>query len=282
MTLWLGCAIWSFAGWVGDFFPPKSKPGDFLSLYGQRLTAVEGNTTFYAVPSQETAARWHQETPERFRFCLKLHRDLTHHGSLASTADGVRRFLDQVRPLGDKRGPIFAQLPPTFAPGQWRELASFLRAWPYADARLALEVRHPGWFQPRPAERLAELLEDLGVGRVLLDSRPIYEQGPLPEGVECRKPRLPLVPVRTAPFTLVRLVGHPDPAKTEPYLHEWAERLDGWLREETEVFFFMHCPVEERTPAYARRLQELLETRGAPVERLPWASVREIKQLSLL
>ncbi|MGK7947197.1 MAG: DUF72 domain-containing protein, partial [Microcystaceae cyanobacterium] len=49
MTFYLGCAVWSYEGWLGSFYPTKTPKKDFLSLYSQRLTAVEGNTTFYAV-----------------------------------------------------------------------------------------------------------------------------------------------------------------------------------------------------------------------------------------
>ncbi len=50
----LGCAVWSYPDWVGPFYPEGTKSGDMLALYGQRLRAVEGNTTFYATPAPET------------------------------------------------------------------------------------------------------------------------------------------------------------------------------------------------------------------------------------
>lgn len=39
---------------------------------------------------------------------------------------------------------------------------------------LALEVRHPDWFEDSQAQQLNSLLKQLGVGKVLLDSRPVY------------------------------------------------------------------------------------------------------------
>ncbi|NER92987.1 MAG: DUF72 domain-containing protein, partial [Symploca sp. SIO1B1] len=53
MSFFLGCAVWAYKGWIGEFYPPGSKAGEFLSLYCQRFTTVEGNTTFYSVPNQE-------------------------------------------------------------------------------------------------------------------------------------------------------------------------------------------------------------------------------------
>jgi uncharacterized protein YecE (DUF72 family) len=44
-----GCAVWAFKDWVGDFYPKGSKAADFLRLYCDRMTTVEGNTIFYAM-----------------------------------------------------------------------------------------------------------------------------------------------------------------------------------------------------------------------------------------
>ncbi|HZG37976.1 MAG TPA: DUF72 domain-containing protein, partial [Nodosilinea sp.] len=51
-----GCAVWAFKDWVGEggFYPKGSKAGDFLRLYCDRMTTVEGNTTFYSMPDAKT------------------------------------------------------------------------------------------------------------------------------------------------------------------------------------------------------------------------------------
>ncbi|MBU1661739.1 MAG: DUF72 domain-containing protein, partial [Chloroflexi bacterium] len=74
MNIYLGCPIWSFRGWVGNFYPHGTKPGDFLREYTRRLTTVEGNTTFYAIPPKKTIESWVAEMPEGFHFCPKLPR----------------------------------------------------------------------------------------------------------------------------------------------------------------------------------------------------------------
>ena len=63
MNLYIGCPIWSWKGWVGNFYPEGTKPPDFLHEYTRRLTTVEGNTTFYAVPAQKTLEGWAEEMP---------------------------------------------------------------------------------------------------------------------------------------------------------------------------------------------------------------------------
>ncbi len=68
----IGCAVWAYKGWVGELYPQATRSADFLHLYSRRFTTVEGNTTFYAIPNQETITRWATETPPGFEFCLKL------------------------------------------------------------------------------------------------------------------------------------------------------------------------------------------------------------------
>ena len=71
---YIGCPMWGYKEWVGEFFPPRTPQSEFLRLYSRRLTTVEGNTTFYATPNAETVARWRVETPSTFRFCFKIPR----------------------------------------------------------------------------------------------------------------------------------------------------------------------------------------------------------------
>lgn len=271
MTFYIGCAIWAYKQWVGELYPPGSRSGDFLRLYGQRLTTVEGNTTFYSVPHAETVQRWAAETPETFQFCLKLPRDITHQGDLLPHLPQAIAFLHHMRPLGSRLGPLFAQLPPSYSPAQFEDLAAFLQGWPLDQAPLALEVRHRDWFRPSQGDRLNQCLQQLGVGRVLLDTRPIYECPDDPQlASERKKPRVPLQPVVTSNFALVRYISHPEPELNERWMAEWVPQIDTWLRQGTQVYLLIHCPVEARSPTHTRRFQALLERANVPVPPLPW------------
>lgn len=282
---YLGCAVWAHSSWSGVLFPRGSRSADYLRLYSRRLTTVEGNTTFYATPSAETVQRWADETPASFRFCFKLPRDVSHQGVLAARLRETEAFVQRMAPLGERLGPFFLQLPPGYSPYQIDDLAAWLSAWNPAY-RLAVEVRHLDWYAPQEEAALMALLERQGVGRVLMDVRPL-DLGPL-LGVEedlrrarDNKPDVPLHPLRSAPFTLVRYIGHPDVERNDTLLDEWAARVHTWIAEGTTVFFFMHCPVERESPLLCRALQRRLEgTPGVPP--LPWDSaVDEGEQLTL-
>jgi uncharacterized protein YecE (DUF72 family) len=284
----LGCAVWGYKDWVDNFFPSGSRSRQFLSLYSRRLTTVEGNTTFYAVPDRDTVQRWADETPPGFQFCLKLPRTITHEGLLTPAIPKAMQFLDQMAALSHgsanerRLGPLFAQLPPGYGPQYWDDLATFLKAWPFERAELALEVRHLDWFRMPHRDRLNQLLSHLGVGRVLLDTRPIYQGPDDPQATSNRrKPKVPLQPGVTAPFCLIRFISHPTLERNELYLAEWVQHIAQWLPQGTRIYFFAHCPDEARSPHLARHFQALLEQQGVAVPPLPWNTLNEPQEASL-
>lgn len=278
----MGCAIWAYREWIGEFYPAGSRPGELLSLYSRRLTTVEGNTTFYSVPDRATIDRWVEETPPGFEFCLKLPRTVTHQGKLAAQGANAIAFLKQMQGLGDRLGPLFAQLPPSYGPDAFDDLRQFLHAWP-REARLAVEVRHADWFQAPYATQLHTLLAELNLGRVLLDSRPIYDCPDDPQlHSERRKPRVPLHMTMTTDFSLIRYISHPEAGMNQVYLQAWATQIESWLRQDKRIYFFVHCPLEQRSPTNVRYFQQLLEQQGAPVPDLPWNALEAATtQLSL-
>ncbi|MCC5638364.1 DUF72 domain-containing protein [Nostoc sp. CHAB 5844] len=271
MNFFLGCAVWAYKGWVGEFYPPGTRATEFLRLYSRRLTTVEGNTTFYAVPNQETVSRWLAETPPGFEFCLKLPRDITHKGLLQPNIPAALKFLERMQLLGKRLGPMFVQLPPSYPPTLIDDLTAFLEAWPRENASIALEVRHCDWFQEPYTSQLTALLEKLGVGRVLLDSRPIYNGEDDPQlQSERRKPKLPVQFSVTASFSLIRFISHPTLSENQQFMAEWVTQIQQWLQAGTRIYFFVHCPLEERSPQNAHHFQKLLEQSGVEVPPLPW------------
>lgn len=281
MSFRIGCAVWAYKGWIGELYPKGTKAADFLRLYSQRFTTVEGNTTFYSVPDPETVAHWASQMQPGFELCPKLPKALTHNGFLQNSIPGAWEFLERMQGLGNHLGLIFAQLPPSYEPAFLKDLATFLSAWPRSEASLAIEVRHPDWFTEPHASHLNALLQDLGVGRVLLDTRPAYAANHSPP-LEIKKPKLPLQPVVTAPSSLVRFISHPNQSVNQPFLEEWASWVNQGLHLGHRLYFFVHCPIEKHSPGNARQFQQLLEQHSVPVPPLPWNNIdSEPQQLSL-
>ncbi len=275
---YLGCAVWAYKGWVSDFYPKGSRSTEFLGLYSDRLTTVEVNSTFYVIPDRQTIERWAKETPIEFRFCPKFPKHFTHSGLLSPYIDQALQFLDLMSSFGDRLGVVFVQLPPSYSPANFADLENFLKALPTKDYQIAVEVRHIDWFKTPHCDRLNDLLKSLGIGRVLLDSRPIYDlpnEQKLSESVQQDryKPNLPLQPVLTSPFSIVRFVSHPELDLNIRFWQEWVAYLQEWLAEGTQIYFFMHCPIEERSPYNVRYFQGMLEKANVSVPALPWDSL---------
>jgi len=280
--LYVGCPIWSFKGWVGNFYPKGTKPADFLFQYARRLTNIEGNTTFYAVPSKGTIEKWIEQTPDTFRFCPKIPKKISHEGHLANNADKVLGFVDVMRQLGVRLGPMFLQLPPRYSPNLLGDLGAFLSLWP-RDVRLAVEVRHLDWFESPHDEALDDLLAKHDVARVTIDTRPIrvlngdkslagssYQS--LLEARE-RKPDVPVVPKRTSDFVFVRYIGHPDIEINRPLLDEWGSYFSSQIKGGADVYAFCHSPDNMIAPDLCRELHQRVANE-VDIPSLPWDDIK--------
>jgi len=291
MHLYLGCPIWSFKGWVGNFYPEGTKPTEYLREYSRRLTTIEGNTTFYAVPAQKTIEAWAAQTPPTFRFCPKVPRAISHEGKLADQAERAAAFIDVMSQLGQRLGPMFLQLPPRYSPRQFDDLKTFLEAWP-SEVRLGVEVRHLDWFEPPHNESLNQLLSDLNLARVVIDTRSIRSldgdkilQGSvyqtLLEARE-RKPDVPILPELTTDFFFLRYIGHPQLEANSKYLDEWAGFVASSLDQGSDAYVFCHSPENLTAPWFCREIHRRVSQRTS-ISLLPWdeADSNTFEQASL-
>lgn len=246
--------MWGLKAWVGSFFPAGAKQREFLALYSRRLQTVEGNTTFYATPDVATVGRWRDETPPGFQFCFKFPQSISHYKRLRNVETETAEFLNRLERLGDRCGPAFLQLPPTFGMSSLPLLTAYLQALP-KTFRYAVEVRHPDFFT-EPGEGVLEAaLREHQVARVLFDVRGLRSAEPDDEATTAAQERKPNVPVRytrSAPFAFVRYIAHPTFEANGALLDGWAGRVAGWLNAGDDVFFFLHSPTDIISPFLAK------------------------------
>jgi uncharacterized protein YecE (DUF72 family) len=274
-VFYTGCPMWANKEWVGNFFSSHTPSSDFLRLYSRKLNAVEGNTVFYALPSSETIARWCQETPPTFRFCPKVPRSISHGAQLANSRNETLLFIDRMRELRTRLGPIFLQLPPSFGLDHLPQLEAFLNSWP-TDLHLAVEVRHSDFYTEQHALQLNIMLSQHKAARVMMDTRPIRTGSTQEQQIlqaRERKPNLPLQIAVTTDFTLLRYIGHPRMEVNDPLLDAWAQQIGQWLKQGTTVYVFCHCPFEIHSPAICFALYERIRAL-ASLPLLPWQPER--------
>lgn len=161
-TIRIGTAGWSIASALKPLFPGE---GTHLERYAQRFDAVEINSSFYRPHRRETYERWAASTPPGFRFAVKLPKAVTHEMRLVGAESLIERFAGESDGLGDKLGVVLVQLPPTLI-FDASTVGAFLRlSCDHIRAPLAIEPRHPSWFD----EDADALLADQGVARVAAD-----------------------------------------------------------------------------------------------------------------
>jgi uncharacterized protein YecE (DUF72 family) len=245
---------------------------DLLRQYAGVFNAVEGNTTFYGVPTTATVNRWLAETPPGFRFCFKFPRTITHERRLVDTGAETRRFLDTLRPLAARLGPFLLQLPPSFGPDVLPDLDRFLAALP-DGIEVAVEVRHRALFDDEAERRLRALLADAGADRVVFDARGLRAadaSDPIIRDAQRRTPDLPVRLDATALKPIVRYMGHPEPVANRQLLVFWCDVLERWIAEGRTPHFFVHTPDDRHAPYLARQFHGLLGRRLDVGEMAPW------------
>ena len=190
-----GLIVVGTAGWSAEeWYPPGMQARDRLAWYAERFEAVEVDSTFYAIPSRRTVARWAAVTPARFTFDVKLHRLLSRHAAPLSSlptdlrseaevnergrvtltaeleAEMCRRTWATVEPLREagKLSSFLLQLTPAFNPAGHRldELEPVVQA--LAPVPVAVELRHRDWL--RDSDATLDWVRAAGAAFVCVDA----------------------------------------------------------------------------------------------------------------
>ncbi len=272
--------MWTHPQWPGRWTPRSTPTGRELQAYSALVSAVEGNTTFYALPQPEVAQRWADAVPAEFRFMFKFHRSITHERKLRDVDVQLDEFFTALAPCMEKMAPVAVQLPASFGPDSVDTLRRFLRGLP-TEVRYAVEVRHPDFFDGGTTERaFNDMLFDIGADRIILDSRAVFA-GPRVTPAEHdafeNKPRLPVRAVATNDAPVVRFIGQTDPSANPEFWKPWVDTAARWLRDGKSPTVFIHTPDNDDAPDLARlfydevraQVMDLPEQQPAPAVHEP-------------
>ncbi|MFN8588777.1 MAG: DUF72 domain-containing protein [Candidatus Eisenbacteria bacterium] len=152
----VGTSGYSFADWVGPFYPPGTKSADFLRHYATQFSCVEVNATYYRLPPPRTLDAMQKKTPDGFRFVVKLHQSMTHERATGEAL--YREFLGVIQPLKDagKYDGLLAQFPWGFRRDDAAKAhLEFLRG-ALPGEPLWVEFRHASWVHKALPGWLAE------------------------------------------------------------------------------------------------------------------------------
>lgn len=230
--IWVGTSGYNYLEWRGNFYPPALPAARMLEYYATRLPTVEINYSFYRMPSGHTIDGWIAATPETFRITLKAPRRITHDRRLRDCGPLVSDFCDLARRLGGRLGALLFQLPPTMK-RDLDLLERFLETAP-AGLQMALEFRHPSWFD----EDVYRCLRRRDVAVCIADSE-----------------RLATPVVSTASFGYYRLR---DEGYSKDELRRWAGLIRAECGENRDAYVYFKHEEAGRGPEFARTLIELL------------------------
>jgi uncharacterized protein YecE (DUF72 family) len=232
--LFIGTSSYSFKEWVGPFYPPGTPSSRYLSYYSSCLNSVEMNYTYRRFPTERSSIRWASETPESFRFSLKMHQSVTHTMRLKHIERPLKDFLEALKPVGGRLGVVLIQLPPNF-PADAGRLEDVLDQLP-ADQHFAFEFRHPSWNTPE----IRSLLRKAGAALCASEEEILSR-----------------VPEATASHAYVRI------RKAPPYSDEEVSFLRRQIRELSrnvkDLYFYIKHDTEALAPRLALQLKELEE-----------------------
>lgn len=242
--VYVGPPIWVNKEWVGKIYPSNAKDKDFLYHYARQFNTIELNVTHYQIPSASTIERWREAVPDGFRFCPKWPQSISHDAELSGVILPTDQFIEAALGLGAKLGTTFLQLGPSFDTSKAKLLEQFVKRLP-ASFPMAIEFRHPSWFQDMYAwQAMLGILHENHIGTVMSD-------------VAGRRDVLHMS--LTTPIVVLRFVGnelHPtDYARTDA----WVLRLKAWFEQGLHrAYIFIHCGDNEFAPELTKYWVEQL------------------------
>jgi len=156
--IYIGTSGFSYDDWIGEFYPPELKRGEWLTYYAKYFLTTELNVTFYRTPFESMFRAWYKKTPEGFLFSVKGSRFITHIKKLHEVSDSLEYFFSRVNLLREKLGVVLWQFPPGLKP-EIIKFSKFLKGLQkYKYTRHAFEFRNELWLD----EKIKKLIKDEG------------------------------------------------------------------------------------------------------------------------
>jgi uncharacterized protein YecE (DUF72 family) len=161
----VGTSGYSFADWVGPFYPAGTPRGGMLDAYVKHFDIVEINSSYYRIPNASMFERMEQKTPEGFEFVVKLFRGMTHE--IEDNASMYRDLRDAVAPLREagKFSGFLAQFPWKFRKEKESVAHLVTLRKSLGPDPLFVEFRNDSWIE----DSTFDFLRDTGIGYCSVD-----------------------------------------------------------------------------------------------------------------
>jgi uncharacterized protein YecE (DUF72 family) len=290
----VGTASWTDKTLIeSGWYPPEANNAEKrLRYYTRQFPLVEVDSSYYALPAEQTAAAWAHRSPKGFTFNIKAFSLFTQHPTRvaalpkdlrptvekaaggkpnvylkdvdpAVSHEAWERFLTALEPLRQtgRLGAILFQFPQWFVIGRARKEYILFVADRVAPRQVCIEFRNKTWMSEDNRDETLKFLSDHQLPYVCVDE---------PQGYPSS---VPPVLAATAPLAVVRMHGHSDRWDSnniqekfryrypEKELREWAPRVRQLAEDaDTTHVLFNNCYADD-AQVNARQLADLLATR---------------------
>lgn len=221
-------------------YPIEFQGKSRLAYYSSLFNSLEVNSIFYKLPRNSTVANWAATVPANFKFTFKVSKTITHVKGLIFAKKDVIDFMKAVDQVGEKKGCLLVQFPPSLHIEKLDRLQSLLETLGEATHnsgwKLALEFRDPSWYE----REVYELLEEYEAALVIQD---------IP------KSATPLNAVR-GDFIYLRFHG-PEPRYRGDYNDEILKKYAGYIRKWISEKKTVHAYFNNTVGAAVENLQTL-------------------------
>lgn len=208
-------------------YPADFKDKSRMQYYASLFNSLEINSTFYKLPKNATVSNWAESVPKDFRFTFKVPKSITHSLQLESVFSDVTEFMQVVEHVGAKKGCLLAQFPPSLTIDQIEPfkklLEIFTQETKLSSWKLAVEFRHPSWYEPQ----VYQLLKSFNASMVFHDMKNSTTRWTHADD----------------DFIYLRFHG-PEPRYrgnySDEFLKQLAESIVNWINEEKTVYAYFN------------------------------------------
>ena len=286
----LGTAGWTDKTLIDSgWYPSDAKtPEQRLRYYASQFPLVEVDSTYYALPAEQTAAAWQDRTPAGFTFNIKAFSLFTQHPTpvkslpadlreaagkagkervylkdvdAAVAGQAWDRFFAALEPLREagKLGAILLQFPPWFPISRANKDYIVACAERAAPRRVCVEFRNRTWMTSGNQKETLEFLSSHQLPYVCVDE---------PQGYPSS---IPPVLAATSDLALVRMHGHSDKwdsksiqekfgyRYSDKELAEWAGNVERLAADAAETHVVFNNCYRDYAQVNARQLAEALD-----------------------
>ncbi|MEJ7642873.1 MAG: DUF72 domain-containing protein, partial [Candidatus Nitrosocosmicus sp.] len=150
MKYYVGCSGWRNQQWAKDFYPVGLEPKHFLSYYSKVIDFVHvdlSDSSF--LPSAATLKNWFMETPDGFRFTLKMPQSVVEKRHNGDAIRDIGDFLEYWAPLEEKTLCVVISPPKSIslANGGREWLENTLNECTYHGYSVVFEFNQSSWYQ---------------------------------------------------------------------------------------------------------------------------------------